>query len=73
MPGALQALCNAGCAAKQLTSARDSALMQLVGPLMAGNARTFMLAGVSQHPDHYLDTVNTLRVATRAQNIQVMQ
>lgn len=45
--------------------------MQLVGPLLAGNARTFMLAAVSTHPDHYLDTVNTLRIATRAQNIQV--
>lgn len=58
-------------AAKQVTSARDTPLVQLIGPLLAGNARTFMLAAVSPHPDHYLDTVNTLRIATRAQNIQV--
>lgn len=45
--------------------------MQLLGPLLAGNARAFFLAAVSQHPDHYLDTVNTLRIATQAQKIQV--
>ena len=62
----------AGSAARQVTSARDTPLVQLVGPLLAGNARTFMLAAVSPHPDHYLETVNTLRIATRAQNIQVV-
>lgn len=61
----------ADSAAKQVTSARDGTLMQLVGPLLAGNARTFMLAAVSPNADDYLDTVNTLRIATRAQNIQV--
>ena len=61
----------ADSAAKQVTSARDGILMQLLGPLMAGNARTFMLAAVSQNADDYLDTVNTLRIATRALNIQV--
>ena len=57
--------------AKQVMSARDTPLVQLLGPLLAGNARTFMLAAVSPHPDHYLDTVNTLRIATRVQSIQV--
>lgn len=57
---------------KQVTSARDGILMQLLGPLLAGNARTFMLAAVSQNADDYLDTVSTLRIATRALNIQVM-
>ena len=66
----LMMLC-ADSAAKQVTSARDGTLMQLVGPLLAGNARTFMLAAVSPDADDYLDTVNTLRIATRAQNIQV--
>ena len=45
--------------------------MQLLAPLIAGNARTFLLAAVSPLGDDYLDTVNTLRLATRAQNIQV--
>ena len=45
--------------------------MQLVAPLIAGNARTFLLAAVSSHPNSYLETVNTLRIATRAQKIQV--
>ena len=61
----------ADIAAKQVTSARDGTLMQLVGPLLAGNTRTFMLAAVSPNADDYLDTVNTLRIAARAQNIQV--
>jgi hypothetical protein len=47
--------------------------MQLVAPLIAGNARTFLLAAVSSHPNSYLETVNTLRIATRAQNIQVIE
>jgi len=55
-----------------VTSARDTPLMQLVAPLIAGNARTFLLAAVSSHPNNYLETVNTLRIATRAQNIQVI-
>ncbi|KAL3133654.1 microtubule motor activity, variant 2 [Trebouxia sp. C0010 RCD-2024] len=61
-----------GSVAKQVTSARDTPLVQLVGPLLAGNARTFMLAAVSKHPEHYLDTINTLLVATQAQNIQIL-
>lgn len=56
----------------QVTSARDTPLMQLVASLIAGNARTFLLPAVSSHPSSYLETVNTLRIATRAQNIQVI-
>jgi len=63
----------AGSAVRQVTSARDTPLMQLVAPLIAGNARTFLLAAVSSHPNSYLETVNTLRIATRAQNIQVIE
>ena len=62
---------HAGGASGHVTSARDSPLMQLVGPLIAENARLFMLASVSPHPDSYLDTINTLRIAARAQTIQV--
>jgi hypothetical protein len=46
--------------------------MHLVAPLIAANARTFLLPAVSSHPNSYLETVNTLRIATRAQNIQVI-
>ncbi|KAL0034025.1 hypothetical protein WJX79_004031 [Trebouxia sp. C0005] len=61
---------SAGSGMGQVTSARDTPLMQLVAPLIAGNARTFLLPSVSSHPSSYLETVNTLRIATRAQNIQ---
>ncbi|KAL0045383.1 hypothetical protein WJX82_005375 [Trebouxia sp. C0006] len=61
---------SSGSGVRQVTSARDTPLMQLVAPLIAGNARTFLLAAVSSHPNNYLETVNTLRIATRAQNIQ---
>ncbi|KAL0039884.1 hypothetical protein WJX77_010830 [Trebouxia sp. C0004] len=61
-----------GTGGRQVTSARDTSLMQLVAPLLAGNARTFLLAAVSAHPNSYLETVNTLRIAVRAQNIQMV-
>lgn len=61
----------AGSGVRQVTSARDTPLMHLVAPLIAGNARTFLLAAVSSHPNSYLETVNTLRIAIRAQKIQV--
>ena len=50
-------------------SARDSKLTQLVAPLLAGNARTFLLAAVSPRAEDYLDTLQTLRVAHRAMAI----
>lgn len=52
-------------------AARDSQLMQQVAPLVAGNCRAFLLVTVSAAPEDYLDTINTLRVASRAQGIRV--
>ena len=40
-------------------------------PLLAGNCRTFLLACVSPHAGDYLDSLNTLRIASRAQGIKV--
>ena len=45
--------------------------MQILGPLLAGNARSFILAAISPDPKDYLETISTLRLATRAQKIQV--
>lgn len=45
--------------------------MHMLSPLLAGNARTFLLAAISPKPEDYLETVNTLRLAARAQKIQV--
>ena len=53
-------------------SARDSRLLEQVAPLVAGNCRTFLLACVSPHAGEYLDSLNTLRIASRAQGIKVM-
>eukprot|EP00891_Asterochloris_glomerata_P009714 jgi/Astpho2/9714/fgenesh1_pg.00149_%23_10_t len=54
-------------------SARDSRLLEQVTPLLAGNCRTFLLACVSPHAAEYLDSLNTLRIASRAQGIKVAQ
>lgn len=45
--------------------------MQMLSPLLAGNARTFLLATISGQPHDYLETISTLRLAIRAQKIQV--
>ena len=45
--------------------------MHMLSPLLAGNARTFLLAAISPKPEDYLETVSTLRLAARAQKIQV--
>ena len=45
--------------------------MQIMGPLLAGNARTFLLAAISPLAEDYLETISTLRLAVRAQKIQV--
>lgn len=63
--------CLTGGTSRQVTSGRDTSLMQLLGPLLAGNARTFLLAAVSAQPKDYLETMSTLRLAVRAQKIQV--
>ena len=52
-------------------SARDSALTTRLTPLLAGGAKTFFLACVSPLEEDYLDTLNTLRVAQRAEKIEV--
>ena len=56
-------------AERKVLSARDSKLTQHLGPLLAGNNRTFLLATVSPDGDDYIDTLNTLRVAHRATSI----
>ncbi|GMH42482.1 hypothetical protein BSKO_10401 [Bryopsis sp. KO-2023] len=53
-----------------VVSGREFRLTRLLAPLIAGNCRTFVLALVSGDPDDYLDTINTLRIATRAQTIK---
>jgi Kinesin motor domain len=51
-------------------SARDSRLTQALLPLLAGNAYVTMVAAISPAPEDYLDTVNMLRLAARAQQIR---
>jgi hypothetical protein len=52
-----------------LTAARESRLTQILGPLLAANSKTFMLATLNADSDHYLETVNTLRVMQRSQKV----
>ena len=52
-------------------STRDSRLLEQLAPLLAGNCRTFLLACVSQRAEDYLDSLNTLRIASRARGIKV--
>ncbi|KAK3276662.1 hypothetical protein CYMTET_15286 [Cymbomonas tetramitiformis] len=59
----------ASSGAVRVISARDSKLTQMLSPMLAGNSRTFLIATVSQSPKDYLDTCNTMRIATRAQSI----
>ncbi|XRB12348.1 kinesin-like protein [Pseudoscourfieldia marina] len=54
---------------RRLVSARDAKLTQMLGPLMAGNARLFWLSCVSAAPSDALDAAGTLRIATRAARI----
>jgi Kinesin motor domain len=51
-------------------AARDSKLTQALLPLLAGNAYVTLLAAISPAPEHYLDTVNMLRLAVRSQQIR---
>eukprot|EP00959_Pyramimonas_sp_CCMP1952_P431018 9027218-Pyramimonas_sp.AAC.1 len=44
---------------------------QVVAPLLADNSRTFMLATVSPASGDFLDTCNTMRVATRCADGEV--
>eukprot|EP00898_Chlorokybus_atmophyticus_P005064 jgi/Chlat1/5559/Chrsp369S08997 len=52
-----------------LVTGRDSALAQQIGTLLAGNCKTHLLATVSFKEADYLDTVNTLRMLSRARPI----
>jgi hypothetical protein len=52
-----------------LTAARESRLTQILGPLLAANSKTFMLATMMAGAESYLETVNTLRVMQRAQKV----
>ncbi len=49
---------------------RDSKLTRLLQPSLGGNSRTVMLACVSPADSNFDETVNTLRYASRARNIQ---
>ena len=53
----------------KLISMRDSRLTQVLGPVMAENSRTVFLATVDGRQEHYNDTVQTLRTATRAMHV----
>ena len=60
----------AGASGTKVISARDSKLTQILAPLLTGSARTFFLACVRPQPQHYLETCNTMRIATRALSIR---
>ena len=49
---------------------RDSKLTRLLQDSLGGNSRTIMLACISPSDDSFEETVNTLRYANRARNIQ---
>ena len=50
---------------------RDSKLTRLLKDSLGGNSRTVMIANVSPYLFNYTDTLNTLKFASRAKNIQV--
>ncbi|XP_071388547.1 kinesin-like protein KIF3C isoform X1 [Centroberyx affinis] len=49
---------------------RDSKLTRLLQDSLGGNARTVMVATLGPAPQHYDETLTTLRYANRAKNIQ---
>ncbi|KAJ8008742.1 hypothetical protein DPEC_G00081580 [Dallia pectoralis] len=49
---------------------RDSKLTRLLQDSLGGNARTVMVATLGPAPQHYEETLTTLRYANRAKNIQ---
>jgi hypothetical protein len=51
--------------------AKDSKLTAMLAPLICCNARLFILATVSSSPDDYLNSVQALRVASKARAIKV--
>ncbi|CAD7695446.1 unnamed protein product [Ostreobium quekettii] len=57
--------------ADYMVSGREFNITRMLAPILAGNSKVYLLATVSSDPEHFLDTVNTLRIATRAQSIKV--
>jgi len=49
---------------------RDSKLTRVLQDSLGGNSRTTMIACVSPHDSNYEETLNTLKYASRARNIQ---
>ncbi len=49
---------------------RDSKLTRILQDSLGGNSRTLMIATVGPSAYNYEETVNTLRYATRAKNIE---
>ncbi|KAI8088706.1 P-loop containing nucleoside triphosphate hydrolase protein [Halteromyces radiatus] len=49
---------------------RDSKLTRLIQDSLGGNSHTLMLACISPSPSDYMETLNTLKYANRARNIQ---
>ncbi|XP_071323632.1 kinesin-like protein KIF3C [Trachinotus anak] len=49
---------------------RDSKLTRLLQDSLGGNAKTVMVATLGPAPQHYEETLTTLRYASRAKNIQ---
>ena len=47
----------------------SAARVQALHPIVAGNSRMTLVAAVAPDPGSYLDTCNTLRLATRSQAI----
>lgn len=56
---------------KQLSDPRGylSVYVQVLHPLIAGNCRVTLLAAISAEGRDFLDTINTLRLVCRIQNI----
>eukprot|EP00835_Amoeboradix_gromovi_P003356 NODE_218_length_14160_cov_0.274874.p3 type:complete len:639 gc:universal NODE_218_length_14160_cov_0.274874:2053-3969(+) len=50
---------------------RDSKLTRLLKQSLSGNCKTVMICNISPHLVHYEETLNTLKYANRAKNIQV--
>ena len=49
---------------------RDSKLTRLLKDSLGGNSRTVMIANVSPSSQHYEETVNTLKYASRAKHLK---
>src|SRR3954451_19840035 len=49
---------------------RDSKLTRLLQDTLGGNSQTLMLACVSPSDSNFMETLNTLKYANRARNIQ---